>query len=153
MIYNNIYIHIYIYILYKYITDLARKTMIVQNNIKHINTIGLAIARIIFQDPGRRCLEEQHEVPWCVHWSWWRRQQDFHNRPSDEVFSTPSTIGGVERPCPTCAFFMASSLYDAIRQSFQHPCRGVWGEDSVFAPSQGVCGSLCLHSLVIASVS
>ena len=33
------------YILYKYITYLALKTMIVQNNIKHINTIGLAAAK------------------------------------------------------------------------------------------------------------
>ena len=32
------------YILYKYITYLALKTMIVQNNIKHIYTIGLAAA-------------------------------------------------------------------------------------------------------------
>ena len=32
------------YILYKYITYLALKTMTVQNNIKHINTIGLAAA-------------------------------------------------------------------------------------------------------------
>ena len=39
-----IYIYTYIYILYKYITYLALKTMIVQNNIKHINTIGLAAA-------------------------------------------------------------------------------------------------------------
>ena len=34
----------YIYILYKYITYLALKTMIVQNNIKRINTIGVAAA-------------------------------------------------------------------------------------------------------------
>ena len=39
------YIYIYIYILYKYITYLALKTVIVQNNIKHINTIGLAAAK------------------------------------------------------------------------------------------------------------
>ena len=38
------YIYIYIYIIHKYITYLALKTMIVQNNIKHINTIGLAAA-------------------------------------------------------------------------------------------------------------
>ena len=30
--------------MYKYITYLAQKTMIVQNHIKHINTIGLAAA-------------------------------------------------------------------------------------------------------------
>ena len=36
-------VYIYIYILYKYITYLALKTMIVQNNIKHINTIGFDI--------------------------------------------------------------------------------------------------------------
>ena len=40
-----IYIYIYVCILYKYITYLALKTMIVQNNIKHINTIGLAAAK------------------------------------------------------------------------------------------------------------
>ena len=39
------YIYIYIYILYKYITYLALKTMIVQNNIKHMNTIALAAAK------------------------------------------------------------------------------------------------------------
>ena len=32
-------------ILYKYITHLALKTMIVQNDIKHINTIGWAAAK------------------------------------------------------------------------------------------------------------
>ena len=37
--------YIYIYILYKYITYLALKTMIVQNNTKHIKTIGLAAAK------------------------------------------------------------------------------------------------------------
>ena len=40
-----IYICIYVYILYTYITYLALKTMIVQNNIKHMNTIGLAAAK------------------------------------------------------------------------------------------------------------
>ena len=40
-----IYIYIYIYILYKYITYLALKTMIVQNHIKHINTVGLVAAK------------------------------------------------------------------------------------------------------------
>ena len=44
-IYIYVYIYVYIYILYKYITYLALKTMIVQNNIKHINTIGLAAAK------------------------------------------------------------------------------------------------------------
>ena len=39
------YIYVYIYILYKYITYLALKTMIVQNNIKHVNTIGMAAAK------------------------------------------------------------------------------------------------------------
>ena len=34
----------YICILYKFITYLAPKAMIVQNNIKHINKIGLAAA-------------------------------------------------------------------------------------------------------------
>ena len=43
-IYIYIFIYIYIYILYKYITYLALKTMIVQNNIKQIYTIGLAAA-------------------------------------------------------------------------------------------------------------
>ena len=42
---SQVYIYIYIYILYKYIAYLALKTMIVQNNIKHINTIGLAAAK------------------------------------------------------------------------------------------------------------
>ena len=37
-------IHIYINILYEYITYLALTTMIVLNNIKHINAIGLAAA-------------------------------------------------------------------------------------------------------------
>ena len=36
--------NIYIYILYKYITHLALKTKIVQNNIKQIYTTGLAAA-------------------------------------------------------------------------------------------------------------
>ena len=44
-IHINIYIYIYIYYIYKYIPYLALKTMIVQNNIKHINTIGLAAAK------------------------------------------------------------------------------------------------------------
>ena len=38
-------IFIYIYILYKFITYLAMKTMVVQNDIKNINTIGLAAAK------------------------------------------------------------------------------------------------------------
>ena len=39
-VYICIYIYIYIYVLYKYITYLALKTMIVQNHIKQIYTIG-----------------------------------------------------------------------------------------------------------------
>ena len=42
---RNCHMYIYIYMLYKYITYLALKTMIVQTNIKHINTIGLAAAK------------------------------------------------------------------------------------------------------------
>ena len=41
------FIYIYIYmLLQKNITNLALKTMVVQNNIKHINTIGLAAAAV-----------------------------------------------------------------------------------------------------------
>ena len=42
---KGIYIKICVYILYKYITYLALKTMIVQNHIKQIYTIGLAVAK------------------------------------------------------------------------------------------------------------
>ena len=42
---GNLHVHFLPpYILYKYITYLALKTTIVQNNIKHIYTIGLAAA-------------------------------------------------------------------------------------------------------------
>ena len=37
--------YIYIYIIYKYTTYLVLKTMIVHNNIKHMNAIGLAAAK------------------------------------------------------------------------------------------------------------
>ena len=53
--------YIYIYILYKYITYLPLKTMIVQNNIKHMNTIGLAAAAC-----GRRRRRRRRRQPYCM---------------------------------------------------------------------------------------
>ena len=37
-------------------TYLALKTMIVQNNMKHINTIGLAAAAAAYEDAYYRCI-------------------------------------------------------------------------------------------------